>query len=230
MTRHLYDLAGADDALRFSPYCWRAKLALKHKGLDVETIPLRFTEKERIGESGQDRVPVLVDDGTWISDSWAIARYLDDTYPEAPLLFPDAGTRAAAQFMNAWADATLNRAILPLAVLRVHAVLHEKDKAYFRESREERFGCTLEAYSADRETAQAGLNDALAPLEHHLGASDYVSGKAAAYPDYIVQGSLQWLNTVHGDPCLGSLPNTQAWFARMADLFDGYVREAPRAA
>ena len=151
MTRHLYDLAGADERLRFSPYCWRAKLALKHKGLDAETIPLRFTEKERIGESGQDRVPVLVDNGTWISDSWAIARYLDDTYPEAPPLFPDAGTRAAAQFMNAWADATLNRAILPLAVQDVHAVLHEKDKAYFRESRESRFGRSLEEVADDSE-------------------------------------------------------------------------------
>ncbi|MGI9384644.1 MAG: glutathione S-transferase family protein [Methyloligellaceae bacterium] len=230
MTRQLYDLAGADDALRFSPYCWRAKLALKHKGLDVETIPLRFTEKDRIAESGQDRVPVLVDNGTWISDSWAIAGYLDETYPDAPPLFPDAGTYAMARFMNAWADATLNPAILPLAVTHVHAAAHEKDKAYFRESREQRLGCTLEAFCADKEAARSGLNAALAPLEQHLSASDYVSGAAPAYADYIVQGSLQWLNAVHGDPCLDALPKTGAWFARMGDLFDGYVRQAPRAA
>lgn len=229
MTRQLYDLAGADETLRFSPYCWRAKLALKHKRLDVETIPWRFTETDRIAESGQGRVPVLVDDGTWISDSWAIASYLDETYPDAPPLFPDTGARAAAGFVNAWADATLNRAILPLALTHVHAVIHEKDKAYFRESREARFGCSLEAYCADQDAARAGFNDALAPLEQHLGASDYVSGAAPAYPDYIVLGSLLWLSTVRGDPCLDDLPKTGAWFARMADLFDGYVRQAPRA-
>jgi hypothetical protein len=37
MARTLYDLAGADPDLRFSPYCWRTRLALAHKGLEVET-------------------------------------------------------------------------------------------------------------------------------------------------------------------------------------------------
>ncbi|MDE1903950.1 MAG: glutathione S-transferase N-terminal domain-containing protein, partial [Alphaproteobacteria bacterium] len=37
----LFDLAGADDDRRFSPYCWRVKLALAHKGLPVETVPWR---------------------------------------------------------------------------------------------------------------------------------------------------------------------------------------------
>jgi hypothetical protein len=29
----LYDLAGAEDDLRFSPNCWRIKMALEHKSL-----------------------------------------------------------------------------------------------------------------------------------------------------------------------------------------------------
>ena len=39
----LYDLAAAEDDRRFSPYCWRTKMALKHKGLEFETVPWRFT-------------------------------------------------------------------------------------------------------------------------------------------------------------------------------------------
>ena len=35
----MYDLAGADPARRFSPYCWRIRMALAHKNLSVETIP-----------------------------------------------------------------------------------------------------------------------------------------------------------------------------------------------
>ena len=46
MAIKLYDLAAAEDDRRFSPYCWRVKMALKHKGLDFETIPWRFTEKD----------------------------------------------------------------------------------------------------------------------------------------------------------------------------------------
>ena len=48
MAIELYDLAGAEDDRRFSPYCWRIKLALAHKGLEFETIPWRFHEKSRL--------------------------------------------------------------------------------------------------------------------------------------------------------------------------------------
>jgi len=40
----LYDLAGAETDRRFSPFCWRTRMALAHKRLDVETVPWRFTE------------------------------------------------------------------------------------------------------------------------------------------------------------------------------------------
>ena len=37
-----FDLAGADPDIRFSPNCWRIRMALAHKGLDAETVPWRF--------------------------------------------------------------------------------------------------------------------------------------------------------------------------------------------
>jgi len=60
MSIKLYDLAGADEDRRFSPYCWRTKLALAHKGLKAETIPWRLTEKDRLAFAGSERVPVRV--------------------------------------------------------------------------------------------------------------------------------------------------------------------------
>ena len=60
MGLQLYDLAGAEPERRFSPYCWRTKLALMHKGLQFDTIPWRFTDKDAIAFSGQGRVPVLL--------------------------------------------------------------------------------------------------------------------------------------------------------------------------
>ena len=66
----LYDLAGAEPDRRFSPYCWRIKMALAHKGLEVETIPWRFTDKDIIAPAGKaGRVPVLVDGEHWIDES-----------------------------------------------------------------------------------------------------------------------------------------------------------------
>src|SRR5690348_18398441 len=61
MAIQLYDLAGAEDDRRFSPYCWRVKMALKHKGLEFETIPWRFTEKDALAPYKSATVPVLVD-------------------------------------------------------------------------------------------------------------------------------------------------------------------------
>jgi glutathione S-transferase len=46
MTITLYDLAGAEADRRFTPLCWRARMALAHKGLAVETVPWRFTETD----------------------------------------------------------------------------------------------------------------------------------------------------------------------------------------
>src|SRR3954454_21188789 len=94
----MYDLAGADPALRFSPYCWRTKMALAHKGLAVETIPWRFTEKEALAFSGQARVPVIRDGETVVFDSWVIAEYLERTYPDRPSLFGGDMGRAHARF------------------------------------------------------------------------------------------------------------------------------------
>src|SRR5215472_15749704 len=103
MTIKMYDLAGAEPNRRFSPYCWRIKLSLKHKGLDFDTIPRRFTEKSVIAPYNSERVPVIVDDGRGVADSWRIANYLDDTYPERPL-FGGRQLRALSRFYNQWTD------------------------------------------------------------------------------------------------------------------------------
>src|ERR1700742_105597 len=71
-TLTLYELSGKAD-LRFSPFCWRARLAIAHKGLPVRYVPVAFTDKKTIAFSGQKRVPVLVDGPEIVSDSWKIA-------------------------------------------------------------------------------------------------------------------------------------------------------------
>ena len=81
MIIQLYDLAGADENLRFSPFCWRVRMALAHKGLVYETIPWRYGDKAKIIATGQGAVPVIVDGETMIHDSWVIANYLEDEYP-----------------------------------------------------------------------------------------------------------------------------------------------------
>src|ERR1700692_3258594 len=98
----LYDLAGAEADRRFSPYCWRIRMALAHKGLAVETIPWRFTEKDVIAPSGPRLGRVLVDGERWVADSWTIAEHLDEAYRDRPTLFGGEGAKALTRFYADW--------------------------------------------------------------------------------------------------------------------------------
>jgi glutathione S-transferase len=147
MTLRLYDLCGRDPSFRFSPYCWRAKMALAHKGLDVETVPTPFTGVPAIAGGASKTVPVLEDYRIVVRDSFAIALHLEAAYPDRPPLFLGGeGGVAAARFVERWAAPALHILISRMIVLRVHDALDAADQAYFRESREKRFGMRLEAF------------------------------------------------------------------------------------
>lgn len=229
-TRKLYDLAGADPDRRFSPYCWRSKLALAHKGLAVETIPWRFTEKDAIAFSGQGRVPVLVDGETTVFDSWSIATYLEDTYPDRPSLFGGAGGRALARFVNSWVDTTLNGPIVRVVLMDIYERLHDQDKAYFRASREKRFGTTLEQVVADRDGNVAVLRQALEPVRATLASQPYLGGASPLYADYAVFGTLQWARCISPTELLAGDDPVAQWRGRILDAFDGLARKAPAEA
>ena len=81
----MYDLCGAEADRRFSPFCWRARMALAHKGLEVETVPWRFTEKDKLPQPNAGRVPVIVDGDRVVHDSTAIAEYLEERYRRPPV-------------------------------------------------------------------------------------------------------------------------------------------------
>ena len=221
MSRKLYDLAGADPERRFSPYCWRAKLALAHKGLDVDTVPWRFTEKDAIAFSGQARVPVLVDGDNVVFDSWTIANYLEDTYPDRPSLFGGAGGRALARFVNNWVDVTVHGAMIRLLVLDIHDHAHNKDRGYFRESREKRLGMRLEDAVADRDQRVATFRQVLEPMRQTLKAQPYLCGDAPAYADYIVLGAFQWARCISAFLLIEADDPVALWRTRMLQLFGG---------
>lgn len=147
----LYELAGADPRLRFSPHCWKTRMALAHKGLDSQRIAWRFSDKPRIAFSGQGAVPLLVDGEQPISDSWRIALHLERAYPERPSLFGGEAALALAGFVNRWADGALLPAIAPLILLEVYGQLDSADREYFRSTREAHFGASLETLGQPRE-------------------------------------------------------------------------------
>jgi glutathione S-transferase len=222
----MYDLAGAEPDRRFSPYCWRTRLALAHKGLPVETIPWRFTDKAAIAFSAQEKVPVIVDGGRTVHDSWRIAEYLEDAYPDRPSLFGGAAGRRLARFANNWADSAVHPGLFRQVAADILHHVAEQDVAYFRESREMRVGMTLEAFCADREARLPEFRRSLAPLRQTLAAQPFLSGETPSYADYAVFGSFQWARCVSPVKLLESDDPVHAWRARLLAAFDGLAGKA----
>lgn len=227
MTIRLYDLAGDEAERRFSPFCWRTRLALAHKGLEVEALPWRFTEKDAIAHSGQGKVPVIEDGGRVVHDSWAIAEYLEDAYPDRPSLFGGAEARAVTRFLANWADMVLHVGMARLILTDVFAHVHEKDRAYFRASREKAFGMPLEAVTANRDSDVAAFRRSLQPLRATLRAQPFFAGDAPAFADHIVFGGFQWARAISRFPLLAADDPVAAWRDRMLDAYGGLARRAP---
>src|SRR5712671_6627347 len=80
MTLIMYERVGADGR-RPSPFSWRIRYALAHKGIEPEFRHVRFADVETIrGLSGQHFVPIVTDGDRVIHDSWDIACYLEDRF------------------------------------------------------------------------------------------------------------------------------------------------------
>ena len=226
MALQLYDLAGAEDDRRFSPYCWRAKMALKHKGLAFETVPWRFTEKDVIAAHGSKTVPVLVDGDRAVADSWDIAVYLEEAYGSRPALFEGEANKVLSFFFSQWAVKSVHPPLLRLIMLDLYGILHPKDREYYRESRENRFRMTLEELAADPKRALADFRGALEPVRPVLVQHQFLCGHGPGFTDYILFGVFQWARAVSPTRLLEPDDPIFAWRERMLDLFGGYAREA----
>jgi glutathione S-transferase len=222
----LYDLAAAGDR-RMSPFCWRTKYALAHKGLTYEAVATRFTEIPQICGGGQKTVPVIQDGGRTVADSWKIAEYLEDNYPDRPSLFGGPGGRALALFVQSWTAATVHAGLFPLLAKDIHDHLDPADRPYFRESREKRLGKTLEEVQAGREAKVEAFARSLLPLRLTLKEQPFLGGEKPLYADYIVFGAFQWARAISPLKLLADDDPVRAWALRCRELHGGLGRSSP---
>ena len=220
----LYDLVGRDDR-RFSPHCWRTRMALAHKGLEYEARPTKFTEIGAIGDGQVKTVPAIEDGERLIGDSWAIAQYLEASYPEGPSLFGGAGGEAVTRFVQNWCAAVLHAQLIGMVVRDIWERLAPEDQDYFRTSREQRFGRTLEEVQAGREARLDGFRNGLQPLRTALKDAPFLGGAQPLYADYLVFGALQWARVISPLRVLDAADPVSAWFERCLDLHGGLGRQ-----
>jgi len=88
----------------------RVRIFMAEKGIEVETVPVDLAKGEQFDADYRKInpdcvVPALeLDDGTCISEVLAICQYLEERYPEPPLLGRTATERAVTTMWNAKAE------------------------------------------------------------------------------------------------------------------------------
>ena len=150
------------DARYASPYAMSAFVALTVKQLafDLRTVDLGAAANRAPAFAGLSltrRVPTLVHDGFALSESSAIAEYLDDVFP-GPALYPaDAQRKARARQVQAW----LRSDLMPIRMERPTEVVF--------------YGAPAPALSPQAEAAASKLFDAAGLLlpdgQEHLGGA-----------------------------------------------------------
>lgn len=224
MAIKLYDLCGRDERLRFSPFCWRVRMALAHKGLEFTTIAWRFQDKQALEFADYDKVPVLCDGDQVVTDSFEIMRYLDKAYPDAPVLGEGVSYQRVLLFKY-MVERSVNPALFRIIAMDLFAAVHPDDQDYFRTSREARFGCTLEEFQQPEQGKQQ-LNHALAPMRDVLKGSNFLDGDTPSGSDYLLFGSMMWAHVVSTQQLVEPSDPINEWFKRMLNVHNGVAKHA----
>ena len=92
-----------------SQYSEKVRLILDYKGLAYRKIEVTpgIGQMELFRMTGQQKVPVLKDGNRIVADSTEIAKYLDQQYPDRPLIPADPKQRGLCLLMEEWADESI---------------------------------------------------------------------------------------------------------------------------
>jgi glutathione S-transferase len=218
----LYELV-LENGRSASPYVWRIRYALAHKGVPFECVPIGFTEIRKVFGGRFKTVPVIEHGDTILAESWDIADYLERAFPARPPLFSGPAEYAMVRLMDTWFSAQIMRKMFRLYVLDVHNAACPEDRPYFRQSREGYLeGTSLEEFTADRAATLPALREALTPLRSQLSRYPFLGGNTPNYADYIALGAFHWVASVSTLPLLARSDDTlRRWLDKGFDLYGG---------
>jgi glutathione S-transferase len=218
----LYELV-LENGRSASPYVWRIRYALAHKGVPFECVPIGFTEIPKVLGGRFKTVPVIEHGDTILAESWDIADYLERAFPGQPPLFSGPAEYAMVRLMDTWFSAQIMRKMFQLYVLDVHNAARTEDRPYFRQSREGYLkGPSLEEFTADRAAILPVLREALTPLRSQLSRYAFLGGNTPNYADYIALGALHWVASVSSLPLLARSDDAlRRWLDKGFDLYGG---------
>jgi glutathione S-transferase len=189
-----------------SPFAWRVWLTLEHKQLPYELRMLSFSagdlrKPDYLAINPRGKVPAIVDDGMSLWESAAIVEYLEERYPERPVMPRDPAERAHVRRIIREADEYLGEGMEALV-----------DQIFFQPDKSKR---DVQAIARAREVCTTELER----LEHAL-RGPFFGGEqpnAADYTVYPMIALLERLEVKH-EKMFELGPKTQAWKKRIEAL------------
>lgn len=197
-----------------SSAAYRVRIALGLKRLDYASVPVDLRAGAQHGPgfgliNPQGLVPALIDGGAALAQSLAIIEWLDETYPEPPLLPGDAAARARA------------RAAAYMIACDIHPLGNLRTLQYLKRE----FGQPQEAVDA---WVRHWIATSFAPLEEiaAAGGGPYLMGAAVTLADCCL--APQMYNARRFSVDLGPYPALVAADFALAEL-DAFRAARPEA-
>ena len=161
-----------------SIYGRKVLAVLEEKGLDYEIEKMNFTSQDhlkpeylKLNPNGE--IPTLVDEDTVVYESTAIIEYLNDEYPEPPLMPEESAARAQVRMVEDFCDLHVYPALVKCFIKKV--------------LRQE------ELTDADK----AAVAQTFKRLETYLGSQSYIAGKFSL-ADCAVMAAVATLDALPG--------------------------------
>lgn len=184
----------------------KVEIALREKGLAFERVIVPFNQTtgyeprhpEVVALNPKRQVPVLSDCGLVLYDSTVILEYLDEAYPQPPLMPRTPVERARCRLDELYADEVMLPALKPL-MHRTGPPASERDRRIAQE--------------ADALIAEGELSRHYEVLESKLAARAFFGGELANSDIALFMSVLFSLRL--GGPPLDGFPWLSAWFSRL---------------
>ncbi|XP_006456491.1 hypothetical protein AGABI2DRAFT_195590 [Agaricus bisporus var. bisporus H97] len=213
-----YDIAVKDPIKTASPNTWKTRFVLNYKKLPYKTVYLEFSDIENefkklgippSGAAGQPwppyTCPSIIDhsnNNTPMTESYAIAEYLDKAYPDTPKVFPPGTEALQAAFYARFSQVMY--LLHPLISPKVPECLNSPAKEHFIRSRSELLGMPLADFEPKGEERVEAWKKVQAAFDTFHGwlkqsSGPYFMGETVTFADFVVGGVLYALELVFGE-------------------------------
>lgn len=184
----------------------RVRIFLAEKGASVPLADIAIMKREHkspehMARNSLGQVPTLeLDDGTMISETVAICRYLESLYPEPPL----------------FGRSALEQAQVDMWVRRIEFAVMTPVGMFWRHAHPFTAAVVVPQYKDFGESNRAHYERALGWLDGELAGKDFLLGKDYAMADICLLSTVDFADWI-GLAVPDNLKNVKAWHARVSE-------------